>query len=353
MASFYNLETSEPVTTMYVGSSRKGNVVLKAQSLAGLSMRPPEVVVANGPGIAKAEPALNPRPGESRWTFTGITDGSSIVALDSKSKILAQIPVRNLNTLESYKSITRRFNARGMKIDLDSHIDYVCYASEILGEGIAFKPKSATEFKLAITDTQLFHHDDRSDPFGKAAASATIGEGYREVSTPSLHVAISEVVSSVHIDSYAFLIRGPNGETVITPDVGQHIFDELLFRMPMTWLRRKDMPFIASVLQALHPVLPNSTNRYSPILGLRVEVGGTANRDLRTGVSRLVFESTYDVGFNTPRRLRHEATLRLLIGGNKDRVPDWTLSLNAQYSCRDILCRDHQESVGLLFTANQ
>lgn len=238
-----------------------------------------------------------------------------------------------------------------MKIDLDSHIDYVCYASEIVGEGIAFRPKSAGEFKTAITDTQLFHHDDRSDHFGKLAASATVGEGYREVSTPSLHVAISGGISSVHIDSYAFMIHGANGEYIISPDVGQHIFDELLFRMPMPWLRRKGLPFLASVLQALSPMLPNSTNRYSPIVGLRVSVGGTGNRDLRSGLPRFVFESTYNVGFDTQRRVQHGATLRLLTGGNPDRAPDWTLSLKAQYSCRDLLCRDHQETVGLYFTA--
>jgi hypothetical protein len=294
---------------------------------------------------------LNPRPDEYRWTFTGLTEGSSIVALDSQRRTLAQIPVHRLDSLESYKSITRRFKRRGMNIDLDSHIDYVCYASEIVGEGVAFRPKSATEFKIAITDTQLFHHDDRSDPFGKMAASATIGEGYREVSTPSLHVAISGALSSVHIDSYAFMIRGPDGAFVISPDAGQHIFDELLFRIPMTWLRRKNMPFIASVLQALHPVLPNSTNRYSPILGLRIEIGGTGNRDLRSGVPRFAFETTYDVGSDTQRRMRHGATLRLLAGGNPERSPDWTLSLKAQYSCRDVLCRDHQESAGLYFTA--
>ena len=105
------------------------------------------------------------------------------------------------------------------------------------------------------------------------------------------------------------------------------------------------------MLQALHPVLPNSTNRYSPILGLRVTLGETPNRDLKTGVPRFTFESTIDVGRGTDRRLRHEATLRLAAGGNPERSPDWTLSLKAKYECRDILCRDHQESVGLFLNA--
>lgn len=357
MASFFNAETSEPVSVMYIASSGNGNVVLRApspptSSMLSLPLRP-VVVVANGKGVATPDSALNPKPGEFRWKFTGLTVGSSIVALDGKNKVLADIPVKRLDHAGSYKWIMKRFNSRGMKIDLDSHIDYVCYASDVLGEGIAFRPKSATDFKTAITDTRLFHHDDRSDFFGKKAASATIGEGYREVSTPSLHVAISGQISSVHIDSYAFMLRYPTGDYVIGPDMGQHIFDELLFRMPMAWFRRKDLPFLASVLQALHPMLPNSTNRYSPRLGIRLELGGTPGRDLRSGVPRFSFETTIDYTMHTTQRLHGEATLRLLTGGNPDRSPDWVLSLKAEASCRDVLCHDHQESVALYVTAGR
>ncbi len=357
MVSFYNAETSEPVSVMYISSSRNGNVVVKAPGTTGtgpmsLPLRP-QIVVSNGPGVAKPDVGRDPKSGEYRWTFSNLTDGSSILAIDGKSNILAQIPVKQIDACKSYKWIDQRFNSRGMKIDLDSHIDYVCYGSDIIGEGIAFRPKNATELTIAIKDAQLFHHDDRSDFFGKEAASATIGEGYREVSTPSLHVAISDWLSSVHIDSYAFLLHGQDNEVIIGPDVGQHIFDELWFRIPMTWLRRKNMPFIASVLQALHPVLPNSTNRYSPVLGIRVDVGGTPSRDLRSGVPRLSFEVDIDVGRDTQRRVRPQATLRLLSGGNPDRAPDWTLSLRGLAECRDILCRDHQETVGLYFTAGR
>lgn len=56
MANFYNAETNEPVSVMYVASSGNGNVVLKAPRAGGmLGMRLPEVVVANGPGTAKAD----------------------------------------------------------------------------------------------------------------------------------------------------------------------------------------------------------------------------------------------------------------------------------------------------------
>ena len=357
MASFYNAETSEPVNVMYIGSSQKGNVVLKAAGGTGTGLMGlpwwPQVIVANGSGVATPDTAHNPGPGEFRWNFTGLSAGASVVAVDGQGAILAQIPVKRIDDCPSYRWISERFHGRGMNIDLDSHIDYVCYGSDIIGEGIAFRPKSAADFTQAILDTRLFHHDDRSDFFGKKAAAATIGEGYREVSTPSLHVAISSALSSVHIDSYAFMLHGPTGDVIIGPDVGQHIFDELIFRMPMSWLRSHDMPFVASVLQALHPILPNSTNRYSPQLGLRLDLGTSPSQDLRSGVPRLSFEAKYDVGLGTQRRVNYEANLRLLTGGNPDRSPDWTVNLRMLESCRDVLCRDRQETVGLFFTVGR
>jgi hypothetical protein len=153
----------------------------------------------------------------------------------------------------------------------------------------------------------------------------------------------------VHIDSYAFMLQSLEGEYVIGPDLGQHIFDELLFRMPMSWLRQKNMPFIASVLQALHPVLPNSTNRYSSIIGMSVALGGSSRRDLRAGVPRLMFESTYDWGLHTQRRWNHDVTLRVYAGGSSDRGPDWILGLKGEVSCGDVECKDRQETVGLFF----
>lgn len=256
---------------------------------------------------------------------------------------MAQIPVKSFADAKSFKPISERLNGRGMKIDLDSYIDYICYASDAINEGIYFRPKNAALFKADITDTRFFHHDDRSDPFGRMAASATVGEGYREVSTPSLHIAIHEFIASVHIDSCAFMLQGPDGEYVIGPDVGQHIFDELLFRMPMAWLRRKNYPFIASVLQTIHPVLPNLTNRYNSILGMRVTLGGSPRRDFRAGMPRLIFESTYDWGpSSNARRWNHEVTLNFYSGGNRDRGPDWIVGFKGQVSCGDVECKDRQ-----------
>jgi hypothetical protein len=349
MANFYNLETNETINTMYISSSRKGNIVLRHP--LGMSMRAPTVFV-KGTGVA--EPVAMVGKDVTRWSFTDLAVGSSIVAKDGNDRILAQIPVRSFADAKSFKPISERLNGRGMKIDLDNHIDYICYASDILGEGIFFRPKNAAEFKAAITDTRFFHHDDRSDPFGRMAASATIGEGYREVSTPSLHVAIHELIASVHIDSYAFMLQSPEGEYIIGPDVGQHIFDELLFRMPMAWLRRKNLPFIASVLQTIHPVLPNLTNRYNSIAGVQLTLGGSPRRDLRAGMPRLLFESTYDWGPSaTPRRWNHDVVLNLYSGGDVDRGPDWVVGFKGQVSCGDVECKDRQESVGLFFKVGQ
>lgn len=353
MVAFYNAETSEPVRILYIASSGNGNVVLKDVPRTALGMRLPQVVV-EGPGTATADYGRNPKSGEYRWSFTGLTTQSSIRALDGKGNLLLGIPVKPAAELDSFKAIHRRFNRRGMKIDLDAHIDYVCYASPIAGEGVHFRPKSVAAFTEAIKDAQLFLHDNRADPVGKAAASATRGEGYREVSTPSLHVAIHSEVSSVHIDSFSFLLYGPSGEGLITPDVGQHIFDELLFRMPMPWLRRKGLDFAAAVLQALHPVLPNSTNRYSPIVGLRVDLGGGPDMDLRTGTPRLRLESTYDVGRgDRPRRWRHTATLGIAGSDSPSDGVRWQLTVKADASCGDAACHDREWNVGAFLTIDE
>ncbi|MEP6848054.1 MAG: hypothetical protein ABI999_04295 [Acidobacteriota bacterium] len=139
---------------------------------------------------------------------------------------------------------------------------------------------------------------------------------------------------------------------IIGPDAGQHIVDELWFRLPMTWLRRHDMPFIASVLQALHPVLPNSLNGYQPRLGIRVELGG-ATSDFRKGSARLTFETTVDFTLSASERIRSVGTLRLLSGGDPNRSPDWVLGPQGQVSCRDLLCKDTSESVMLYFNATK
>jgi hypothetical protein len=221
--------------------------------------------------------------------------------------------------------------------------------SDIVGEGVAFKPVDADALKRAIERSGIFHHDDRATIWGAAAASATIGEGYREISTPSLHVAISQDLCSVHIDAYSFMIHGPDGTAIISPDVGQHIVDELLFRKPAPWLRRHSA-FAASVLQALHPVLPNSLNNYNPALGLRFDLGASGNLDIARGVPRLRLQATRRFASDAPNNWQYSAELRVATGGDAERDPDWKLTVKADLACRDVRCSDHHFMVGLWFS---
>ena len=78
------------------------------------------------------------------------------MAIDGSDNILAQIPVKSFADAKSFKPISERLNGRGMKIDLDSYIDYICYASDAINEGIYFRPKNAALFKADITDTRFF-----------------------------------------------------------------------------------------------------------------------------------------------------------------------------------------------------
>jgi|GEM_PF-5427203 len=161
MGRFYNAETKEPINVLYISSSGKANIMYS--SGFGFNMRRTEVLVANGPGTVESDSLEGAPPGDYRYSIKGLKPGSSLVALDSSGNPAKQIPVKAINEVKSFAPISERFQARGMKIDLDSHIDYVCYASDILGEGISFRPKSAAELTTAITDSQVFHHDDRSD----------------------------------------------------------------------------------------------------------------------------------------------------------------------------------------------
>lgn len=70
MANFYNLETNEPIATMYIGSSRKGNIVLRHPG--GMSMRAPNVLV-KGAGVAA--PVAMVGKEVSRWSFTNLAVG--------------------------------------------------------------------------------------------------------------------------------------------------------------------------------------------------------------------------------------------------------------------------------------
>jgi hypothetical protein len=341
MDQLFNPISKEKLTTLYVSSNGKAMVAFANANVAAVP-----TLQIRGRGTAKPGVAID---GAQTWLLEGLGDASVVQVFRNGVAVSAALPVKFLRKQPSYQDIDRRLKHRRIGIDLDAHIAQVTVVSDIVGEGVAFKPVDAAKFKQAIEASGAFHHDDRATIFGGAAASATVGEGYREISTPSLHVAISADLCSVHIDAYAFMLHGPDGTAFISPDVGQHIVDELLFRKPAPWMRRHT-EFGAAVLQALHPVLPNSLNGYKPRLGLRLDLGDSPNSDIARGVPRLRLEATRRFAGDGRDKWAYSAELRLATGGNAQRDPDWKLTLKADLACRDVRCRDHDFMVGLVFS---
>jgi hypothetical protein len=314
-------------------------------SLLGTRRKPLQVVLA-GPGKVTKGAASNPGMNESHWFFTDLVAGTKIVAMDGP-KIVASIPVEYLHDLGSYKAIMARIGRRLLNIDLDSHIEYVYWGSKELNEGFYFRPKSVGLFAAAISDARQFQLDDRADPIGGIAAFATVGKGYREINSPSLHVAIHERVCSIHIDSFAFLIASPWGGTVIQPDALQHILDELILRMPMAWFRRKGLTWAAAVMQSIHSVLPNSSNQFSPELGFRIEIGRKPDQNWMKGTPDIYLEGTYNLSSKEYKRV---ISVQLWHGKRYQRDPDWVLSAKAIVTCPTANCSTHHEMVGLYLT---
>jgi hypothetical protein len=351
MAHFFIADSATRINTLYISSSGEARVGL---ALGGaLSIRSsggtgsPNVVVVQGRGFARQGPRTPSSPRETMWDLSGLDETSVIRGFRDSTPVTDELPVKHFLRLPASRSISRQLARVGIGIDLDQEIERVISASEVVGEGVEFYPTNFERLADALSRNNHFHHDDRGNIFGRLAASATKGEGYREINTPSLHFAVSPNLCSVHLDSYAFMVRGPNGDYIIAPDAGQHIFDELLFRMPMPWLRN-NAPFAAAVLSRLHPVLPNSTNNFAFRFGLRLTLGGSGNLDYKTGMPLLTFESTIGP-LSDKNRWNHSAQLRLLNVGNPDRTPDLTLTVRAEAACSDLLCRnDSAKTIGLL-----
>jgi hypothetical protein len=352
MAHFFTLDSADRIDTLYISSDGEARLGLDSAN-SPLSMRPgggsgrPDVRVVRGNGRVKERSSATKVLNETWWDLSKLDEGSAIRAFQGDKPITPELPVRYFYHLPAYENINRRLRQHTINIDLDDYIERVVTVSDVVGEGILFVPTNAVRFAEAVQSSGVFHHDDRANIWGRLAASATVGEGYREISTPSLHVAISDSLCSVHIDSYAFVIHGPDGLTVISPDVPQHILDELFLRKPMPWLRRH-WRFGASVLQTLHPVLPTSFNNYAFRFGWRIDLGGSGNLDYARGVPRLRLETTWGPRDRT-NRWNHSAELRVASGGDPERDPDWTLTVRVEAGCRDVLCRgDHYSSVGLV-----
>ena len=118
------------------------------------------------------------------------------------------IPLMKYTIRPVYIRISRRFSER-YQIRLSDHIDSMSHVSDRNQEGITFVPTDAQRFIKALEASRAFHHDNRGDFVGQVAASATTGEGYREIAKTSLHCQVGKLQCNVHIDYIGFIWQGP------------------------------------------------------------------------------------------------------------------------------------------------
>jgi len=169
-----------------------------------------------------------------------------------------------------YKQIAGRLYNRH-KIRIADHINIMEKIGTRLGQGIEFEPVDGEKFKNLLKMPK-FAHDNRKHFCDNIAAGATEGEGYREVGVPSLHVQVAPTRCKVHVDNFGFVAIGPDGKKYYNPDLIQHIVDELIWEDKFVGWVGKMSPTIAGLLGTIHPVLPNSRNRYELAIGTRIDI---------------------------------------------------------------------------------
>ncbi len=177
-------------------------------------------------------------------------------------------------------------------------------------EGFWFATDNSQKLIDALLATGAFVHDNRADIFHALAASATQGEGYREISDKSLHFQISEGAVNMHLDHTGFVWRGPDGKVYIGPDAIYHIIDELKWAEAVAWVYKKNK-FAGKIVERLHPELPRTATNFVPKIGVR-----------------------YD----------------LIRGNNIDFSKQWSLSLDFKWGCTDYSCNRTETLTGLNFT---
>jgi hypothetical protein len=173
-----------------------------------------------------------------------------------------------------YQNICNRFYNRH-QIKFPDHIASVLKVGVLNGQGIEFVAKDAARFGNLLRMPR-FAPDDRRHLCDRVASLATKGQGYREVGVPSLHVAVSPDLCSVHIDTFGFVAIGPNGQKYYNPDAIQHILDELVLQDKFVGWVTKHNRSLGAFLGRVHFVGPSSRNRY------RLAAGGRFN--LKQGV---------------------------------------------------------------------
>lgn len=197
-----------------------------------------------------------------------------------------------------YTAIADRFLKFKPPIRISDHIAKMEEVGRTISEGITFKVKDHLRFRMDIAFTKsghsagfpAFHWDDRKIWIYKLAALVTDGEGYREIDKPSLHCAVGPEICNVHIDEFGFVERGPHGEEYFTPELGRHIFDELIWRAKVRPLLLKGidaaLPKFLSVpagllLDRTYMLAPSAENRYEWRFGPGVKLMSRSKFDLK------------------------------------------------------------------------
>lgn len=160
-----------------------------------------------------------------------------------------------------YQTIASRLYERH-NIRIADQIDSMSRIGARNGIGFHFVAKNPESLRLIFKQSPGFAHDNRQHFCDQAAALATNGEGFREIGVPSLHCAVAKSICSIHLDSFGFVARGPDGKKYYNPDLIQHIIDELGWASFVQWVESKSRP-LGGFLARIHPVLPNSRNRYN------------------------------------------------------------------------------------------
>jgi hypothetical protein len=180
------------------------------------------------------------------------------------------VPLMVYGTDRVYTYIAHRLRSK-YKISLSEHIASMNVVHSNLLDGFWFTPKDHKRLVDQLLATRAFQHDNRSDMFHAMAASATQGEGYREISDTSIHCQVSSVTVNMHIDFTGFVWRGPNGEALIGPDAPFHILDELKWPELVRWVSSKNK-LAGKIVGRIHPTIPRSANRYVPQIGAQFDL---------------------------------------------------------------------------------
>jgi hypothetical protein len=219
------------------------------------------------------------------------------------------VPLMVYGTDRVYTQIAHRLRTK-YRIQLAEHIDSMNVLHSNVQDGFWFTPKDHKRLVDELLATRAFQHDDRRELFHAVAASATQGEGYREISDTSIHCQVSKSTVNMHIDYTGFVWRGPNGEVLIGPDAPFHILDELKWPELIKWVSSKNKT-AGKIVARIHPTIPRSENRYLPQVGAQFDI--------------------------------HR-------GRSFDLSKQWALTLDFRWGCTDYTCRRTVSYTGLNFT---